>query len=105
MSLNWKWTDKMGTCKHKDGHEYNLYKGNAFMIAVYEDEQNKTYGVNWFACDEKHMKNLMGIEKNDSNLFEEYEITEFTLDTRYKETKKFINMAIDAKYKVTINLY
>ena len=63
MSLNWEWKDKMGTCTYEDGTKCNLYRGNAFTIAVYEDEKENTYQMVWFAADEAHMKNMLGLNK------------------------------------------
>lgn len=103
MSLNWQWTDKMGTCTFADGSQCNIYRGNAFMIAIYETD--KTYSLVWFAADKNHMKNLLGLNKDFNNCFEDWKITEMSLDTKYKETKEFLQMACAAKLKITINLY
>lgn len=67
--LRWDWEDKVGevTAINLDGREFtlNLYQGNAYMIFVYEVD--KQYQVYSFWVDEQHMKNMLGLGKEDEN--------------------------------------
>lgn len=103
MSLNWKREDKMGTCTYEDGTKCNLYRGNAFTIAIYEN--NEYYNLAWFAADENHMKNMLGLNKGHSNIMKDWGIAELELNTEYKETIKIVNLMAKAKMKITIKLY
>ena len=103
MSLNWEWKDKMGTCTWKDGKTCNLYRGNALVIAIYEN--GKYYNLAWFAADETHMKNMLGLTKGYNNIMKDWGITELELNTEYKETAKIVNLMSKAKMKITIKLY
>ena len=105
MSLNWEWNDKMGTCTYENGIKNNLYRGNAFTIAVYENEEDETYQLVWFAADENHMKNMLGLTKGYENVIEKWGIKELELNTEYKETVKIVNLMAKAKMKITIKLY
>lgn len=105
MSLNWNWNDKMGTCTFIDNSKCNLYRGNAFTIAIHEDDETKTYNLVWFASDEQHFKNMLGYPSYKDNLFAKYGIVAFDLDTKYKETTKIVTNLARAKMKVQINLY
>lgn len=110
MSLNWNWTDKMGTVTDKRGYKSNLYRGNAFMIAINEwtnkDGEN-LYSLAWFFCDEAHVKNCFGLTKGyEENSYEDFNWTAFELNTEYKETYKFLSLLAKAKAKnLTITLY
>lgn len=104
MALNWQWNDKMGECIYENGHKSNLYRGNAFIIATNEFEDN-TYNLAWFAADETHMKNMLGLTKGYDNIFKDWGITEIKLDTSYKETAKFIQMIARSKTPIKIELY
>lgn len=104
MSLNWQWNDKMGTCTYDGGKKDNLYRGNAFMIAIHEWDNN--YCLAWFAADKKHMQNQLGLTKEfKENSFADFGIVEFELDTKYPETAEFVKMLAKAKANVTIKLY
>lgn len=105
--LTWDWNKKIGKVKYKDGREDNLYKGNAQLIAIHEDDE-KTYWLAWFSLDKKHLRNMLGLEKDyegcisDGRLFD---ITEISLDTENKETADIIKDFAKAKIKIKINLY
>jgi hypothetical protein len=97
----------MGECIYQDGKKSNLYRGNALVIAVNEWEQDgrNLYSLAWFAADEKHFKNMLGLSKEfKENSFEDFGIKELTLNTRYKETEKIVALLARAKAEVTINL-
>lgn len=103
MAIRWDWTDKMGECVMQ-GQTLNLYKGNAFVIALHEKGEH--YHLVWFAADENHMKNLLGLSKNyPGNDVEQWGITYMKLDTRYKETAKLVQLLARAKMNITIELF
>ena len=107
MALQWQWTDKMGECVYQDGKKSNLYRGNAFVIAVNEWSQDgrDLYSVAWFAVDEQHFKNMLGLSKEfKENSFEDFGIKEMTLNTRYKETEKIVALLARAKAETTVHL-
>lgn len=103
MSLNWQWSDKMGECTHSNGLKTNLYRGNAFTIALYE--KDNTYSLSWFAADEAHMKNMLGLTKGYDNCFIDFGITEMRLNTKYKETAKLVQMLAKSRTPITVTLY
>lgn len=108
MSLNWQWNDKVGEVTDERGYTCNIYRGNAFMIAVneYTKDGGDYYSLAWFFADERHAKNCLGLSKEyKENSPSDYNWTKFKLNTKYKETGKFIKMLADAKAKVNIELY
>lgn len=76
MSLRWDWSDKVGTLEAvvdvRDGdgwtqkeHTFNLYQGNALLIAIDEftEDGKDMYNLYTFFCDEIHLKNMIGMNK------------------------------------------
>lgn len=76
MSLNWNWSDKVGTLEAMtrvyDGeklvekpHTFNVYQGNAMLIFIdeYEQDGRKMYSLYNFFADEQHFKNCLGLNK------------------------------------------
>lgn len=107
MAITWDWTDKMGECEMQ-GKKLNLYRGNAFCIALNEftnEEGTEQYYMEWFAADEEHMKNMLGLKKDYDNIMEDWGITAIRLDTRYKETAKMVQLFARARMNITIELY
>ncbi len=103
MAIRWDWKDKMGECTMQ-GQILNLYRGNAFIIALHV--KGDYYSLTWFAADENHMKNLLGLSKDyPGNDVEQWGITNMKLDTRYKETAKLVQLLARAKMNITIELY
>lgn len=108
MSLNWQWKERIGSCTYVNGSKSFLYVGNAFLIALNEWEENgkNLYSLAWFAADKKHMENQLGLTKEwKKNSFNDFQITEFCLNTKYKETAQFIQLLAKAKANVKIQLY
>lgn len=109
MALNWEWSDKMGeaigTAYNGEERVCNLYKGNAYMISVYEDAETNTYNVSWFACDKDHLKNILGLSAGHSNVFKDFGIKKIRLDTSYKHVPTIVNMIARAKFPIEIELY
>lgn len=87
-----------------NGDKINLYRGNAFIIAIYEWDDK--YDLMWFAADEQHMKNMLGLSKDyPGNDVADWGITYMKLDTRYKETAKLVQLFARARMNITIELY
>lgn len=104
MSLNWDWKDKMGKCIYANGAQCNLYRGNALAIAICEyDDDN--YQLAWFACDEAHMKNMLGLTKGHVNVFDGFGIVKIRLDLNHPGTAKLVNLLVKAKTRIPIELY
>lgn len=66
MALTWNWDRKIGTVRRPniEGKYFytSLYRGNAFLIEIYEDEQCETYSLQSFLVDKKHAKNTVDDE-------------------------------------------
>lgn len=63
MALTWNWDSKIGSVERKSfgGNTYysSLYRGNAFLIEIYDDEQCDMYNLQSFLVDKKHAKNMV----------------------------------------------
>ena len=103
MALTWNWDKKMCKCTMKNGCELNLYRGNAFVIAIWESDKDDTYQLAWFFANKDHAKNCLGLTKGYDNIQIDWDT--FELDTSYKETEQFVQLLAKAKEKVTIKLY
>ena len=66
MAIQWDFKKKIGTWtvldKDNEQRKYNLYKGNAFMIMLYEykEKGEDLYNLVTFWVDKYHMKNCLG---------------------------------------------
>lgn len=107
MAIRWEWNDKIGTATHEEGYTLNLYRGNAFIIAIYEQEEDgkRFYTLHWFAASKEHMKNMLGLNKGYDNCFSDFGVKELRLNTKYKETADFVQMLAKAKVEIKIELY
>lgn len=80
MALVWNWGEKCGEAtfkqelKDEESKEYtvNLYTGNAYLIFMYEweDDGVEKYNVHSFWADKEHMKRCLGLTKNSYNMFD-----------------------------------
>jgi hypothetical protein len=75
MALTWNWNSKIGTVRRpniKGEYFYtSLYRGNAFLIEIYEDEQGETYSLQSFLVDKRHAKNMVDDEcRTYENLYD-----------------------------------
>lgn len=63
MALTWYWDKKIGSVRRQnvkgDYFYSSLYRGNAFLIEIYEDEQCETYSLQSFLVDKKHATNMV----------------------------------------------
>lgn len=107
MSLNWKWTDKMGEVdvlrKDCDPFTLNIYKGNAYAIFVYEcKDGNGTdcYTVHEFWASKEHMQNCLGTSKGyNDNIQDDGSWTEIRLNTKYKHVPDIVKEIAKAKWE------
>ncbi len=70
MALNWSWSEKCGEAVfEQNGKEFttSLYQGNAYLIFIYEFEENgdKMYNLWTFWADKEHAKRCLGLAKGD----------------------------------------
>lgn len=87
MALNWNWDNKIGKAIYNDGTEVQLYRGNAYIIACreWDDNGQSLFSVSWFAVNRNHMKDLLGISKeSDENVLAQSGITDIILYNNYK---------------------
>lgn len=110
MSFNCEWEDKMGEVdmcymdgKYPVNYTCNLYKGNAFMLCVYETADE--YTLKWFIDNKVHAQQLLGLRKGWTNTFSSFGIVEMRLNTEYKETAEFLKMLAESKTDITVKLY
>ena len=66
--LQWHWEDKVGEAEILNDdkvYTFNLYKGNAFLIMLYEYKENgrDMYTLHNFFSDETHAKRMLGLDK------------------------------------------
>lgn len=113
MSLNWQWSDKMGSFEIKSEHpeahkiEHNIYQGNALMIATHENTETDEYTLSWFAADKDHLKNMLGLNTKGGyeECFSTFGITKLRLNTRYPSVAWIVQQMAKAKLNITIELY
>ena len=115
MAVVWDWKDKCGEAtfySEVQDKEFtvNLYKGNAFLIFIneYEEDGKDMYSVYSFFIDEKHAKRCLGLEKGDSNIFNDkvVRLKGVRLNkSKYSEYKKLTDMLIKAFDEITIEIF
>ena len=112
--LTWNWDKIVGTCDIKQGERtftLNLRNGNALLIAHYEytnPETGKEMGdLQWFFCDEEHMKNMLGLNPRkgfSENTLEE--ITKLRLNkAKCRDLDKIVKAFTKAFDNITIEIY
>ncbi len=122
MALQWDWNEKCGEATlietQKDGTEQeykiNLYKGNAFMIAIFEyvgEDGTEKYQLWSFWADKEHAKNCLGLNKKqgyDSNMYDTpySRLTRIRLNKdKYPYVKELVPMLAQAFKNITIEIY
>lgn len=75
MALTWNWDSKIGSVRRQnfEGNYFytSLYRGNAFLIEIYEDEQCDMYNLQSFLVDKNHAKNMVNDEcRTYENLYD-----------------------------------
>ena len=72
MALTWEWSEKCGeiTLEQKtesgDWRQFplSLYKGNAFLIMLAENDEDNTYQMFGFFADKEHAKACLGLARS-----------------------------------------
>lgn len=114
MSLNWRWSEKIGTIdifNYDKTITCNLYQGNAFLIMLYEykEEGKDMYNMHNFLIDKEHAKNCFGLSKGyTKNIFnqEDYRIEKIRINkAKYRYTKDLVDILIKAFDSITIELF
>ena len=96
MSLNWNWSEKCGEAVFEQRDKeftVNLYQGNAYLIFIYEYEEdgNNMYNLFTFWADKGHAKRCLGLEKDYQGV--KYNI--YTASISYKSS--FTSISIICK--------
>lgn len=123
MALNWNWNEKIGTATFiqkagKDEAErkfdVSLYKGNAFLIMLYEykeDDGTEKYQMFGFFLDKYHMKNCLGLNKKEgytSNIYNDGFNKMIGIEInkqKYKYTKELVTALVEAFDELEIKVY
>lgn len=127
MALQWDFKKKVGEAyfiqkfKNENGewetgkYIVSLYEGNAYMIFIYENDEDQTYSLHSFFADKEHAEILLGLKKgNDGkkvNIFNanREKMTQLNIDKSMFSTPKkaaeFIGLIVRAFDDIRINLY
>lgn len=116
--LNWNWEDKVGEVEILNRDKavtYTLYQGNAFLIMLYEYEEDgkDMYSMHNFFADETHAKRMLGLDKKwkdtyGKNCFDQpqYKMLKIRIKkSEYSYTKKLVAMLVEAFDELTIEIY
>lgn len=118
--LEWNFDKKVGEVEIFNYDEVvtcNLYKGNAFLIMLYEYEENKKqmYSMHSFFVDETHAKRMFGLDKKwkdtyGKNRFNQpkYKMQKIRINKNeygFQNTKKLVNMLLEAFDEINIEIY
>lgn len=105
MALTWNWNEKVGRIKMAN-QWYNLYTGNAFLIAIHEWETKEgegRYDLVFFASDENHMKNMLGLTREyKDNIIANWEIQEIVEYVEYRCWEKINTLLTKSQMELTI---
>ena len=111
--LNWNWDKKVGTItifNYDKEVKYSLYQGNAFLIMLYEYEEDgkELWTMHNFFVDKEHAKNCFGLTKGyDDNIFNRklYQIRKIRINkAKYRYTKDLVDMLIKAFDNISIEI-
>ncbi len=117
--LNWDWKEKVGEVEIFNRDKtitYPLYKGNAFLIMIYEykEDGKDMYTLHNFFSDETHAKRCFGLDKRwkdtyGKNIFNQphYKMQKIRINKNVyglQNTKKLVNMLIEAFGEINIEL-
>ena len=98
MAVQWHWNEKIGVMIDKYDNDknvtYTLYQGNCLLIALIENEEEKTYQMGFFFADDKHMKRCLGLVKDYDNMFYENHKYDFIFYDikKVREYKKMVSI-------------
>ena len=119
MALYWEWNAKVGEAIFTDKrfenetHEtkVDLYRGNAYLIFIYMNNEDNTYNLYSFFADKEHAKNCLGLSKQyhyGENIFEDdVSMTSITIyKDRYgnKETADLVKLLTQAFSSLDISI-
>ena len=119
MALNWLWDEYCGDIiveQQRVGGEtvefpLRLYKGNAYLIMVYEDDENDTYTVSSFFLDKEHAKRCLGLDKKDKDSYNIHDTgmskwKKVRLNkAKYKKASELVSMLVQAFDEIEIEIY
>ena len=115
MALNWLWKERCGEIivEGRGGHEHalRLYKGNAYLIMLAENDETDTYVVSSFWVDKDHAKNCLGLNKKDKDCHNIYQgdynrWKKVRLNkAKYTNTKELAGMLAEAFDHIEIEIY
>lgn len=119
MALQWHWDEKCGTAtiqQNWDGgkaYDVNLYVGNAYLIMLYEWEEDghNYWNMSNFWVDKTHMKRCLGLDKKggytDNLLNGQEQLMKIRLNkAKCRNAKEIIKALMDADFpELTIELY
>ncbi len=117
MALEWNFNEKIGEIELWQNDKMftiNLYKGNAFLIMLYEYKSGDV--EKWemwdFFANELHAKRMLGIDKRyrdtyGNNPYEQpyQQIRKIRLSNKYLYRQKLIDMLLKAFKNLTIEIY
>ena len=113
MALNWDWNKRIGTAtifNYNKEVEYSLYQGNAFLIMLYEYEEDgkDMWSMHNFLVDKDHAKNCFGLSKGHTeNIFntDKYQLRKIEIDGgKYSYTKELVDMLLKAFDDIEIKI-
>lgn len=121
MALQWYWNEKCGTATFQqnwDGgktYDVNLYVGNAYLIMLYEWEEDghNHWNMSNFWVDKAHMKRCLGLDKKGGytgNLLNgdgQEQLMKIRLNkAKCRNAKEIAKALMDADFpELTIELY
>ena len=117
MALNWSWSEKCGEALFENrGKNFtvNMYEGNAYMIFIYEYEEDgkDMYNLWTFWADKGHAKRCLGLEKDFEGV--KYNLYNGETDKlkwirinkkKCRHTSELIGMLVKAFDDLTIEIY
>lgn len=113
MALNWSWSEKCGEAVFEQrGKEFtvNLYQGNAYLIFIYEYEEdgNDMYNLFTFWADKVHAKRCLGLEKGYENLYndERDQLKKIRINkSKFSKASEMIGLLVKAFDDLVIEIY
>lgn len=114
MALEWRWSEKVGEAVIRQGEkEYtlNLYKGNAFLIMIYEykgEDGTDKYSMYSFFADKEHAKRSLGLDKKNGYKENHYkdELVMVRIDkSKYIYAKELVDMLVRSFDEIRIEIY
>ena len=110
MALHWDFRYPAGTLtmmQNGKPFEIKFYEGNAFMIALfeYEEDGQSMYNMQWFFLDETHAKRCLGLAKGTENMFPDDAIPQMTIyRSSCSNWNKIANLFVKAFPHIQITL-